>query len=225
MRQRSFEITTSPETPGSAIGMPLGGHGSGTLDASRMAEWLARRSPEEVDAAAAWRASQHGVELKVSSELRFPDGGGAYPAVTGCTASGAPEARAAARRDIAKLMTPAAPREIEAWLVELSVITARRQDDEFGEALRLEAYASRLRAYPADVVRAALFDAAWKFWPSWAELHALCERLVLARCWMLRALDMPERAAPRPREPIERRRAVAAELAEEWHQFMAGGAS
>lgn len=93
-------------------------------------------------------------------------------------------------------MTPAPADAVEAWLAELSVLVVRRADDEFGDALRLEAYASRLRQYPADVARAALLDRPWKFWPAWQELEAVCEALVSPRRHMLRALRFPALAAP-----------------------------
>lgn len=68
--------------------------------------------------------------------------------------------------------------QVEAWLVELSLIAPRRSDGDGNDLLRLEAYASRLSAYPADVVREALLGRTWRFWPSWFELHEICEELI-----------------------------------------------
>jgi len=64
---------------------------------------------------------------------------------------------------VRKALTPAPVDSIEEWLAELSVITARRAEDEFTGALRVDAYSRRLGAYPADVVKAALFNSRWKF--------------------------------------------------------------
>ena len=99
-------------------------------------------------------------------------------------------------------MTPAPRREIEAWLAELSVIVARRQEDEFTETLRVEAYASRLQQFPADVASQALLVETWRFWPSWAELEEVCCRLARPRETMLGALrsfrqSAEDQAAPR----------------------------
>lgn len=97
-------------------------------------------------------------------------------------------------------MQPAEQRDIEAWLAELSVIVAKRADDEFSETLRLESYASRLRQYPADVAKSALLDRTWKFWPAWEELEKVCEALTSPRKAMLSALQNPQKE-PEPQEP------------------------
>lgn len=66
---------------------------------------------------------------------------------------------------------------IEGWIAELSVITAKRTDDDFTESLRLTAYTNRLQHYPADIVAEALLRHTWKFFPSWAELKDVLEDL------------------------------------------------
>jgi hypothetical protein len=78
-------------------------------------------------------------------------------------------------------MVSAPVRQIEFWLAELSVIVARRADDEFGEELRITAYSSRLSRYPADIARHALLGIPHKFWPAWSELEAICNKLASHR--------------------------------------------
>lgn len=104
---------------------------------------------------------------------------------------GGPEAKAASHAALSRLETPADVRQIEGWLAELSVIVARRKDDQFTENLRLEAYASRLRQYPADVAREAVLGRSWKFWPAWSELEKICDQLSAPRRAMLKALAEP----------------------------------
>jgi uncharacterized protein YdaU (DUF1376 family) len=109
-------------------------------------------------------------------------------------------------RNIERFLTPADKRQIEEWLAELSVICAKRRDGEFDEALRLEAYTSRLAQYPADVARHAVLDHSWRFWPAWEELERVCDALAGPRRHMLHALKAP----PPPPEP-ERRPPTAEE--------------
>jgi hypothetical protein len=121
---------------------------------------------------------------------------------------GTAENVATALADLRNFMTPAPVRQIEGWLAELSVIVARGKDDEFGDELRLSAYSGRLARYPADVVRAVLIDAKYKFWPTWEELAKRCDAMTSPRANMIAAL---ERGAPEP-QPV-RRPATEAEKA------------
>jgi len=215
MKQLHSAITTFQKEQPSQTGMPVGERGLATQENSRVAEWLGNRSPAEVDKAAVLRASQLGVRLSVSFDYSFPrdERGNSLPTVVrvkSCEVGGTEEARAEALSAIRKLEAQAETRSIEAWLAELSVITARRQDDEFSEALRLEAYASRLRAYPADVAREAVLNGGWKFWPSWSELEARCNTLAAPRRAMIRALECGT-----PSERMEQRERVTAARAAE----------
>lgn len=175
-------------------------------DMQKLTAYLVSHSPAEVDTALVSRASQLGVGLKVRFDYSFPrdDVGNPLPMISrvaGVSVSGdAPNCAAVAER-AASLMTPPEARDVEAWLAELSVIVAKRRDDEFTEGLRLEAYASRLRRYPIDVVKSVVLSRTWKFWPSWSELEQACEQLTAPRRAMLAALD--RRAATA--EPHERR--------------------
>lgn len=122
--------------------------------------------------------------------------------VVGCDVHGSVGQAEAAAEIVRKTLVPADQESVEAWLAELSVIVPRRQDDEFTETLRLEAYASRLRQYPADVAHHAVLGETWKFWPSWNELEAVCKRLVAPRKHMLKALENP--ASPEKPQPEDR---------------------
>lgn len=159
------------------------------------------------------RASQLGAELRVEFDTLFPtdERGNLLPTVRyvkSVDVRGTPEAKEAAANALRKLATPAEARDVEGWLAELSVIVAKRVDDEFSESLRLEAYASRLRRFPADVARAAVLDHPWRFWPAWAELEKVCDRLMAPRRAMLNALERGKAPQPEPRERITAERAA-----------------
>ena len=116
--------------------------------------------------------------------------------------------RIKALADLENFQTPAPTRQIEEWLAELSVISASRSREEMESALMINAYASRLGEYPADVVRSALIVQSWKWWPTWDELRSYCEAKAGPRRRMILALQHPER----PAEP-EMRPATAEEKA------------
>ena len=223
MKHLHSAITTLQKEPSAQTGMRRGELGLETPENSRLVAWLAGQAPADVDKAAVLRASQLGVDLRVKVDYRFPkdERGNSLPVVMvvkGCDVIGTPEARSQAIDALGKLETPAPSRELEGWLAELAVITAKRVGDEFEETLRLEAYASRLRKYPADVARAALLDRSWRFWPSWAELEAVCFQLAAPRRAMLKA--MQDSASETYREERER---VSAERAAEIMREVFGG--
>lgn len=165
-------------------------------DATRVAAWLARQTPADMDKAAVSRASQHGVGLRVRYESRYPEGQPSYIVATACEVSEAGD-RGAALADLRNFMTPAPIRQIEAWLAELSVLVAKRQGDEMEEGLRLTAYASRLSRYPADVARAVTLEERYKFWPTWEEMEKRCEAITSPRRAMIAAMER----GPQPPEP------------------------
>lgn len=101
----------------------------------------------------------------------------------------------AARRRLAHSLTPPARDQAIGWIAELSVITARRMDDDMTEDLRAAAYSRRLADYPADIARHALLVHRWKFFPTWAELADVCDALLAPRRQMQAALDAAEREA------------------------------
>jgi len=188
-----------------------GGAVASPEDTQRVAAWLSRQKPRDMDAAAVSRASSHNVSLTVKSRFMFPVGENgerlpSYEIATGCEVSGTPEDIRAALADLRNFETPAPRRQIEMWLAELSVMVAKRQEDEFSEQLRVEAYASRLSQYPADVVRTVICEGTFKFWPTWDELKRKCDALASPRRSMIAAL-----ASYREPEPEPQRRAATDE--------------
>jgi hypothetical protein len=169
-----------------------------------------------MDQAAVSRASSHGVGLKVRYEGRYPEDGASYTVAVGCEVSGRPNDIAAALDDLVNFMHPAPIPVIEGWLAELSVLVAKRQDDEFSEELRVSAYSSRLAEYPADVVRTVLLKETYKFWPTWGELEKRCKALTSPRENMIAALRRgPERPEPSRRRATEQEKARIQSLVDE----------
>lgn len=117
-------------------------------------------------------------------------------------------------------LTPPTEGMLRAWLAELSILLPMRAGEAGEQDLRLRAYSDRLRPYPADIVRAALLDRVWSFWPSWAELHPVLETCMATRrsaVAEVRAAALPPAAevVPVRDEPAKdraARRATAAEI-------------
>ena len=216
MKQNDFETTTLPKAQPSRTGMLDGEHGSATLGGSQQgANWLAARSTAEVNRSVVSLVQQCGVRLREDIDWRGsyerPDGSIAPAQATKCgwiAAAETPAQIAEAHGKVSASMTPASESQITRWIAELSVITARREDAPETEALRLMAYRSRLVAYPADVAREALLVHGWKFFPAWAELAEVCDRLVEDRRRLKAALD---RAASEAAEREARARALPTE--------------
>ena len=166
----------------------------------RAVEWLVARSPLAVDQALQSLASSHNVALRVlyDSRTHHDANGNAVTTfyATGCRANGQTQDAELVADKIFGAMTPAPKGMIEGWLAELSVLAPRRKDDEFGGNLMIEAYSKRLGAFPADVVKDALIDHKWKFWPSWAELSDLCDSMSEVRGKMLAAVRALEKPIP-----------------------------
>ena len=167
-------------------------------------EWLAAHTPQQVNSRLVSSAHSLGVKLQEVTELkpRYSPAGaflgndlvrhGAWEAIG--------EGAATALAKVEATMIPTPDRQVEAWLAELSLITARRADTPEADELRLVAYANRLAEYPADVVRGAVLGRTWHFWPTWAELQAECEKLIAPRRAMIAALKREaEKAAERKR--------------------------
>ena len=105
------------------------------------------------------------------------------------------------------------------WLAELSVIVARKVDDDATEALRLTAYTSRQSDYRAGVAREALLRRPWRFWPSWAELEEVCKDLRRPRLSMIREIEAETwRAQQRAKEQSQIEERWAAEYAKRRQQ-------
>ena len=213
MRQIGSVTTTQLNKAVSETGTPHGERGLVTRPNSEVvAAWLAKQLPKDMDAAAVSRASSHGVGLAVRYEWRFPSGPNgerlpSYQVAVSCEVSPSGN-HEAALADLRNFMTPAPIRQIEGWLAELSVIVARRADDEFADELRVSVYSSRLSRFPADVVRHVLLTDTYKFWPTWEELEKRCKAMTGPRAQMIAALER----GPKPQEP-ERRKPTEAERA------------
>ena len=216
---------TLAEKNQSAGGGKLGETGSGTSlqNSSEIAAWLAKQTPGNMDKAAVLRAQSHGADLMIRYEGRYPSGPNgerlpSYQVAVGCEVNGSQAARDAALADLRNFMAPAPIRQIENWLAELSVLTAGRGKDGFEAELALTAYSSRLAQYPADVARYALLGKSWKWFPTWAELEAVCNTKTGPRRHMISALARPEPdLAPTRRPPTEdERERIAALIAEKF---------
>ena len=106
---------------------------------------------------------------------------------------------------VARTMEPAPRDALEMWIAELSVVAPSRADDEMTATLKLEAYARRLEAYPADMVRHVLLGKTWRFFPSWFELETELEPMRRDRQAMLVACRSRQHEIQRaPEEPRER---------------------
>ena len=190
---------------------------------SEIAVWLASKAPVDMDKAAVSRARSHGVDLAVKFEGRYPTGPNgeylpSYQVATACAIEGTDEQRKAALADVVKFMTPAPVRSIEEWIAELSVITAGRGKEGFDAELLLNAYSARLSEFPADVVRHALLKHSWKWFPTWAELEAVCKAKTGPRKHMIAALSQPAPDTEPTRRPPtqEERDRIAALIAEQF---------
>lgn len=215
-----------PEGGGPQLGATIATtprQGSSVPDVQRsdqIAVWLAKQRPADMDKAAVSRALSRGVGLQVKYEWRFPSGPNgeymnSYQVAVGCNISQHGD-REAALQDLRNFLTPAPIRAIEAWLAELSVIVARRKDDEFADELRVSVYSSRLSRFPADVVRTVVIEQSYRFWPTWEELEKRCKALTGPRLQMIAALERgPEPIEPQRRAPTDDERARIAALVEE----------
>lgn len=137
-------------------------------------------------------------------EFRYPEGPNgehlpSYQIAVGCEISPTGN-HEGALADLRNFLTPAPVRLIEEWLAELSVIVARRQDDQFADELRVSVYSARLSRFPADVARTVLIDQTYKFWPTWEELEKRCKALVGPRIQMIAALERGP-VQPEPKRP------------------------
>jgi hypothetical protein len=112
-----------------------------------------------------------------------------------------------ARQRLAEAMAPSSPGVLIDALMELSLMTAKRDIGAEASEAQIAAYVNRLRQYPADIALTVVRDwpdpsingPAAKFWPQWAELQPRLDELSKARRSLLLAL---ERLAPPPEQEI-----------------------
>ena len=119
--------------------------------------------------------------------------------VTGCKiAKGAPEALI--REGLAAIHRQCQPCGADFALTQLRLLKARtKARPDADQTLTAAAYGDWLAEYPQDVAKAACEEWArgMVFWPAWADLQRICDRLVSKRVAVRRALqaalETPER--------------------------------
>lgn len=214
MKQINSGTIISHAVARSKTGTPHGEHGLATQSDTKVAKWLAAHTPDQVEKALVSRASSRGVKLDLIYDHRFPrdERGRSLPVISTCkgvTVRGDADQIEAVRADFEKAMEPATPQMIEAWLAELSVVTAKRNDDAFSETLRIRAYVERLSNYPADIVREVLLGRSYRFFPSWADLHPALELATQPRRMAIASLsgrgheEQPQRERCSPERAAE----------------------
>lgn len=213
--------TGTPKRP-DEDGRRPGGTELSTLHQSTNAigQWMAGRSPAEVDAAILSQMKSRGVNASVKWRGMFPSGPNgekmdSYQVAVGCDMVGSPEARAELIAGVEATVQPTGIPQIERWLAELSTISAGRNRQGIDAALSVEAYASRLSRYPVDVVRHALVTKSWQWFPTWAELERVCEVAIGPRRCMLEALRRDPPPEPERRSPTAEERARVQEMINE----------
>ena len=170
-----------------------------SADPSReMHQVVMARLPTSNTAAALSRMQQFGVQCSVKMETVFPtseDGDTTFrQRPTSLTLDiGSSADLEAALRVANESLAPASVQQIEEWLAELSVKTARRKASEMGAELALSVYTGALRGYPADAVRHVLSSYRGQWFPTWGELadrlDELTERLI---AFVMRAVAPPK---------------------------------
>ena len=206
MKQIDSATIISRAAVPSRTGTPHGEHGLATQSDTRVVEWLASHTPYQVEKALVSRASSRNVDLDIIYEHRFPrdDKGRPLPVQSvfkGVSVRGDREQIKKVCDDFRKALARAPAEMIEGWLAELSVITAKRNDDDFAETLRIGAYVSRLQRYPADILRDVLLNRTHKFFPTWADLEPDLERMTRDRHAVIYALERQSN----PPEPVDPR--------------------
>ena len=144
------------------------------------------RPPTANTAAALSKMQQYGVQCSVKMETVFPtreDGDTTFrQRPTSLTLNIDSSADLDAALKVAnESLAPASVQQIEEWLAELSVKTARRKASEMGAELALSVYTSSLRGYPADAVRHVLSSYRGQWFPTWGELADRLDELTEPR--------------------------------------------
>lgn len=205
MQRLSFETTGVP-APVRAV-LSSTGEGPGTTGSSvtRMADaevaraWLlAQPSPEEADKALLTSLkSSLGVEVTLDVAIRYPKSGGFLAQTVG--ASVLPGSDAASLPQAASRMRSAltgpTKEQAEDWLIMLQAACAGGRRSEVWATVALELYAGCLMRFPADVAKAACMRLALdprpggNWFPTLAELNAMCDALSSSRRLMAHALE------------------------------------
>lgn len=160
------------------------------------AEALAAMAPHEIDGTLeAWLPQR--VAYSVKPEIRWratrdgdPDCNESYIADWSVTGEFSEADIAAAVTLIELLSAPATPEYCAEELARLKLMVKERPQATEDMVLQIAVMAEELSCYPSDVVRdtCRTWAATNKFFPAWAELHAMAEERVLKRRCLLRAL-------------------------------------
>ncbi len=138
-------------------------------DVSKPLQWLLAHTPHETDQALQAKLP----DLEVKTAFRFPQDGEPYEAIESVSRPrGITQARIDEIKNTLLAATAPAPHgQILKWLERLKSITAARKEGEPQTVERMKNMTEELRAFPADVVKAALHEP-MTFFPVWGELHA-----------------------------------------------------
>lgn len=111
----------------------------------------------------------------------------------------------AALKAINESLMPASEEQLEVWLAELAVKTARRKSSDIGAEMAVSVYVAGLSKYPADTVRHVLTNYRGQWWPTWGELadrlDELAEPRIMIRDHLLR-LSSPDAPKQLAHDPI-----------------------
>lgn len=175
-----------------------------------MAQEAVARDPDSNTSAMVSSLRRHGVTATVRHKITFPtdpktgETSGWREVISGCEIACTTSAdHKAALATVSQTMAPADEGDMEIWLAELTLVTARRNTSEAESELFLTAYTSRLAAYPGDIVRQTLKDWDGKWFPTWGELKEILEARTAPRVAIKTALSnlMPDRLAlPAPKK-------------------------
>jgi hypothetical protein len=104
---------------------------------------------------------------------------------------------------VAAASAPARDEDMELWLSELGLVTAKRNMGDATAELFLVAYTKRLAAYPADIVRTTIQGWSGKWFPTWGELKDVldarsAERGAIMTALSVHAATKARKGAPRP---------------------------
>lgn len=103
-----------------------------------------------------------------------------------------------AKAIVSASLTPASDRDLLLWLAAMAQLIRLGAIHEEDLQAKCLAYVAQLRAYPADIVRAALTEwpAKSQFWPTWCELKPMLDEKLAHREALIGALEHPALPAP-----------------------------
>jgi hypothetical protein len=182
----------------------------GELSTARMHPVALARDPDTNTAAMQSSMRSLGVEAVIKRKNTFPvdpttgEMKGWRSVINGAEITLAVSANLSKARDVVRAaMAPASNADMELWIAELSLITAKRNTSDAAAELLLTAYTTRLANYPGDIVRETLQTWAGKWFPTWGELKEILDARVAERGTIQTALSvygavLPKQADEKP---------------------------